>query len=309
MQNPLIALSNELASATQRASLLVAAIRARPRFPSSGLVWRNGVIVTADHTIRRDEEIRVTLPDGRTVAAELVGRDPGTDLAVLRADTGGAGTAEESAPDSVRAGALVLVLGRSEETGASAAMGVISSVSGPWHTWRGGKMDQLLRLDVALYPGASGGAVVDAGGKLIGIATAGLSRTSVLAIPLTTVNRVAEELLRSGHVARGFLGIGLQPIALPEHLRTKLNLPPRPKGGSGGLMVLSVEPDGPAGRAGIVLGDVLVAMDGKQVSDTEDVQEFLGGEQVGAVVKAALLRGGELTAVNVTIGERPRRRA
>jgi S1-C subfamily serine protease len=151
--------------------------------------------------------------------------------------------------------------------------------------------------------------VVDAGGKLIGIATAGLSRTSVLAIPALTLNRVVEELLRSGHVARGYLGVGLQPIALPEHLRTKLNLPARPKRGAGGLIVLSVEPDGPAGRAGIVLGDVLVAMDGKPVADTQDVQDCLGGEHVGAVLKTSLLRGGELVVVDVTVGERPRRGA
>jgi S1-C subfamily serine protease len=200
-------------------------------------------------------------------------------------------------------------VGRSQETGVSAAMGVISNVSGPWHTWRGGRIDQFLRLDVGLYPGASGGAVVNAGGKLIGIATAGLSRTSALAIPALTINRVVEELLRKGHVARGFLGVGLQPIVLPEHLRTKLDLPTRPKGGAGGLIVLSVEPDGPAGRAGIVLGDVLVAMDGKRVADTDDVQEFLGGEHVGTPVKASVVRGGELTSVAVTIGERPRRRA
>jgi S1-C subfamily serine protease len=307
MENQLITLSNELAAATERTARLVVAVHARPRFSSSGLLWRKGVIVTADHTIRREEEIRVTLPDGRTVAAELVGRDAGTDLAVLKAETADAAIPEEAAPDSIRTGNLVLAVGRSQETGVSAAMGVISNVSGAWHTWRGGRIEQFLRLDVGLYPGASGGAVVDAGGKLIGIATAGLSRTSVLAIPLSTVNRVVPELVRKGHVARGFLGVGLQPIALPEHLRAKLNLPARPKG-AGGLMVLSVEPDGPAGRAGIVLGDVLVAMDGKRVADTDDVQEFLGGEYVGAAVKASVLRGGELTSVAVTIGERPRRR-
>jgi S1-C subfamily serine protease len=308
MENPLVSLSNELAAATERAAGSVVAVHARPRFSSSGLLWRKGVIVSADHTIRRDEDIRVTLPDGRTVAAELAGRDPGTDLAVLKADTADAAIPDQAAPDSLRTGNLVLAIGRSEETGVSAALGVISNVSGPWHTWRGGKIDQFLRLDVGLYPGASGGAVVDAQGKLIGIATAGLSRTSVIAIPAVTVNRVAAELLAKGHVARGFLGVGLQPIVLPEHLRIRLNLPARSKGGAGGLMVFSVEPDGPAGRAGVVLGDVLVALDVKPVADTDDVQEFLSAEYVGKVVKASLVRGGELAAAAVTIGERPRRR-
>ncbi len=308
MENTLVALSNQLAAATERAAGLVVAVHARPRFSSSGLIWRKGVIVTADHTIRRDEDIRVTLPDGRTVAAELAGRDPGTDLAVLKVATADTIPPADAAADSLRTGNLVLAVGRSEETGVSAALGVISNASGPWHTWRGGKIDHFLRLDIWLYPGASGGAVVDAEGKLLGIATAGLSRTSVLAIPAVTVTRVAAELLDKGHIARGFLGVGLQPIALPEHLRTKLNLPARSRGSAGGLMVLSVEPDGPAGRAGVVLGDVLVAMDGKPVGDTDDVQEFLAAEYVGKVVKASLVRGGELAAADVTIGERPRRR-
>ena len=306
MENPLITLSNELAAAAERAGRSVVAVHARPRFASSGLLWRKGVIVTADHTIRREEEIRVTLPDGRTVPAELAGRDPGTDLAVLKAEASEA-SIETAAAESLKAGNLVLAVGRAGETGISAALGVVSNASGPWHTWRGGKLDRFLRLDLGLYPGASGGAVVDAGGKLIGIATAGLSRTSILAIPMETVSRVAQELLSKGHVARGFLGVGLQPIALPEHLRTKLNLPAESQGAAG-LMVLSVEPDGPAGRAGIVLGDVLAALDGKAVTDTGEVQEFLGSEYVGKAVKASLVRGGEPAEVTITIGERSRRR-
>lgn len=306
MENPLITLSNELAAAAERAGRSVVAVHARPRFASSGLLWRKGVIVTADHTIRREEEIRVTLPDGRTVPAELAGRDPGTDLAVLKAEASEA-SFETAVAESLKAGNLVLAVGRAGETGISAALGVVSNASGPWHTWRGGKLDRFLRLDLGLYPGASGGAVVDAGGKLIGIATAGLSRTSILAIPMETVSRVAQELLSKGHVARGFLGVGLQPIALPEHLRTKLNLPAESQGAAG-LMVLSVEPDGPAGRAGIVLGDVLAALDGKAVTDTGEVQEFLGSEYVGKAVKASLVRGGEPAEVTITIGERSRRR-
>jgi len=300
MESPLVALSNELAAADERVGQFVVAVHARPRYSSSGVIWRPGVIVTADHTIRRDEEIRVTLPDGRTVAAELAGRDPGTDLAILKAETGGSPAPVAAA--TVQTGNLVLVIGRAEEKGVSAAFGVVSNVSGPWHTWRGSKVDQFLRLDVGLYPGASGGAAVDATGQVIGIATAGLSRTSVIAIPAATVNRVVDGLLVKGHIARGFLGVGLQPIALPEHLRIK----PAEKGG---LIVLSVEPDGPAGRAGVLLGDVLVALDGKPVSDTGDVQEFLGPEFVGKALQASLLRGGSMTSVSIVVGERARGRA
>ena len=175
MENPLIALSIELAATAERAGRSVVAVNARWRNASSGVIWRNGVIVTADHTIRREEEIRVTLPDGRSAVAELAGRDPGTDLAVLKVELADAPIARPS--DSIQPGNLALAIGRSEQAGISAAMGVVSNVSGPWHTWRGGKLDRFIRLDIGLYPGVSGAAVVDVEGKLIGIATAGLSRT------------------------------------------------------------------------------------------------------------------------------------
>src|ERR1700676_4801169 len=280
MENPLIALSIELAATAERAGRSVVAVNARWRNASSGVIWRDGVIVTADHTIRREEEIRITLPDGRTAAAELAGRDPGTDLAVLKVELADAPIARPPAPDTIKTGNLALAIGRSEQTGVSAAMGVISNVSGPWHTWRGGRLDRFGRLDIGLYPGVSGAAVVDAEGNLVGIATAGLSRTSLLAIPAATIDRVTEELLRQGHISRGYLGVGLQPIPMPEHLRTKL------KSAQGGLIVLSVEPDGPAGQAGVVIGDVLLALDGRPVASTDDVQEFLAGDFVGKPLKA-----------------------
>jgi S1-C subfamily serine protease len=303
MENPLIALSIELAATADRAGRSVVAVNARWRNSSSGVIWRKDVIVTADHTIRREEEIRVTLPDGRAAVAELAGRDPGTDLAVLKVDTADASIARPAAPDSVKTGNLALAIGRAEQTGVNAAMGVVSNASGPWHTWRGGKLDRFLRLDIGLYPGVSGAAVVDAEGKLIGLATAGLSRTSLLAIPAATIDRVTDELLRQGHVAHGYLGVGLQPIPLPEHLRTKV------KSAKAGLIVLSAESEGPAGKAGVVIGDVLIALDGTPVAGTDDVQEFLSGDRVGKSLKASLLRGGELIECAITVGERPRRRA
>ena len=309
MENPLIALSLELAATAERAGRSVVAVNARWRNASSGVIWRNGVIVTADHTIRREEEIRVTLPDGRSAAAELAGRDPGTDLAVLKVDTGDAPIAQSPPADSIKTGNLALAIGRSEQTGVSAAMGVVSNASGPWHTWRGGKLDRFIRLDIGLYPGVSGAAVVDSEGKLIGIATAGLSRTSLLAIPAATIDRVTDELLRQGHIARGYLGVGLQPIPLPEHLRAKLKLPPGSKSSEAGLIVLSVEPDGPTGQAGVLIGDVLIALDGTSVAGTDDVQEFLSGDRVGKPLTSSWLRGGELIERIITVGERPRRRA
>jgi S1-C subfamily serine protease len=155
-------------------------------------------------------------------------------------------------------------------------------------------IDRYVRLDVAVYPGSSGGAVVDAQGGLIGIATSGLSRIAPLAIPVSTVNRVIDALLTKGRVTRGYLGVGLQRIALPE-----------PHGA--GLIVLSVEPAGPAGRAGVALGDILTALDGKPLRDTDDVQSALEPEFVGKPVKASLLRGGKPAELSITVGERPRR--
>jgi S1-C subfamily serine protease len=262
------------------------------------------VIVTAEHTVRRDEEITVTLPDGRTLPATLAGRDAGTDIAVLKADCGDLPAAEAAPGDVLKPGHIVLAVGRGEETGVSAAMGVISGVAGAWRTWRGGMIERFVRLDVALYPGASGGAVVDTQGRLIGLATGGLSRVSGIAIPLETLERVAGELLTRGRVTRGYLGVGLQPVALPDHLRDRLGI-----AGRSGVIVLSVEAGGPADNAGILVGDILVGLDGKPVTDTDDVQAALGADAVGRSIRASLVRGGEKAEATVNVRERPRREA
>jgi len=304
MENALVALSNEIASTVEQAGRAVVAVHGRPRVSSSGVIWRPGIVLTADHTLRREDGIRVTLPDGRTVPAEIAGRDPGTDLAVLKTGAVNGSGFDERAVTELRTGHLALVIGRSPDTGVSATLGVISGVSGPWHTWRGGRVDQFLRLDAGVFPASSGGAVVDAEGRFIGLATLGLSRTSPLAIPLATIQRVATELLDKGHIARGFLGVGLQPVPLPQHLQEKLG-----RAAKSGLIVLSVEPDAPAGNAGVLIGDVFLALDSKPVEDTDDVQAFLGSEYVGKQIKASILRGGESIELQMVVGERPRRRA
>lgn len=299
MENELVALSNELAATVEQTGHSVVAVHGRPRLSSSGIVWRPGVIVTADHTLRRDEGIRITGANGNTVAAEIAGRDSGTDLAVLKADVDGAPAVAARTGNPIQSGNLMLVVGRSQDTGVTATLGVISSVSGPWHTWRGGKVDQFIRLDAGVYPGASGGAVVDASGGWIGLATLGLSRTSALAIPAATIERVASALLDKGHVSRGYLGVGLQPVPLPRHLGVDAK---------SALIVLSVEPDSPSAKAGVVIGDVFLALDGKSASDTDDVQALLGPEYVGKTVQASILRGGARIELPITIGERPQRR-
>ena len=301
MENTLVALSNELAAAVERAGSGVVTVNARPRVASSGVHWRQGVIVTAEHTVKHDEEITLAIPGGGAIPATLVGRDPGTDLAVLKADNLKTAVAEFG-EDQVRPGNVALVLGRSADSGVNATMGVISAVSGSWRTWRGGMMDQYIRLDLTLYPGSSGGAVINTQGKVLGIATSGLSRIAGLAVPLSTVNRVVDELLTKGHISRGYLGLGLQPIALPDALVKQLKL-----AGPGGVIALSVEPNGPSERAGLMIGDILVTLNGKPVRDTDDVQSVLEPGFVGKPVKAAVVRGGALTEASITIGERPRR--
>jgi S1-C subfamily serine protease len=293
MENELVALSNELAGAVEYAGRAVVAVNARPRFGSSGVVWRPGIVVTAEHTLRRREEIGIALPDGRTTSATLAGRDPGTDLAVLKLAENGTPTATFATSEALNPGQVVLAIGRSPDSGVNATMGIMSAVGGPWRSWRGGQIDQYLRLDLTLYPASSGGAVVDTAGRVLGIATSALSRIAGLAVPASTVNRVVDELLRSGHVSRGYLGLGLHPVALPD--------------GAAGLIVLSSEQDGPAARAGVLIGDILVALAGQPVTDTDDLQSTLGGDSVGKPIAARIVRGGQVIELNITVGERPGR--
>lgn len=292
MTNELTALSNELANAVERAGRAVVAVHARARFSSSGVFWRPGMVVTAEHTIRKDEEITVTLPDGSKTAAALVGRDAGTDIAVLRVEAP-AGVPAVTAAATPLPGNLALAIGRSHDSGVNATMGIVSAVSGSWRTWRGGRLDHYIRLDLTLYPGSSGGVAINIDGQAIGIVTSALSRIAGVAIPAATVDRVLDEILTRGRVARAYLGVGLQPVELPDHRK--------------GLIVLSVEPDGPADNAGVLIGDVFVSLDGHRVADTEDVQSVLESHGVGQRIEVEALRGGAVKTLMITSGERPRR--
>jgi S1-C subfamily serine protease len=301
MSNTLAALSDDLAAAVERAAPHVVAVNGRTRFPSSGLLWRPGVVITAEHSIKREEDLGVVLADGRKLAATLAGRDSGTDLAVLKIDAANTPAPQFAPAADVKTGNLVLAVARSAELGANATMGIISAVGGPWNTWRGGRLDQYIRLDVSLYPGSSGGAVVDTAGRILGIATSALSRTAGVAIPMATVERVAGELLSKGRIRRGYLGVGLQPVGLPEHLINKLKL-----GVTSGLIVLTTEERGPAESAGVLVGDVLVSLEGKEIRQLQDLQAVLA-DAVGKSVKAGIVRGGQLTEVAIAVGERPGR--
>ena len=259
MASSLVSLSHELASLVESSAASVVAVHGRPRFNSSGVHWSPGVVVNAEHTLRHDYDIVITTGAGDRLPAEIAGRDPGTDLAVLRVKDLGAPTVVKREDTGYRAGDLIVATGRNKDS-ANAALGVISSLGGPSQTWRGGKLDQVIRLDLTLHPVGSGGAVVDASGKLIGIATPVLSRASVFAIPNATVERVVAALLTHGRLPQGYLGAGLQPIRLPEHLTKSLGLPD-----TGGLMTVSVDQDAPAGKAGLLIGDVLFELNGQPV--------------------------------------------
>jgi len=270
----------------------VVAVDARPRFGSSGVFWRPGIVVTAEHTIRREEEIEIVLADGAKAPATVAGSDPGTDLAVLKVE-GHSGDAPALSQGDPAVGNIALGISRSPDSGVNATMGIVSAVSGSWRTWRGGRLDRYIRLDLTMFPASSGGLVVNTSGEAIGIATSALSRIAGLAIPVSTVNRVVDEILSRGHVARGYLGVGLQPVELPDHHK--------------GLIVLSLEPEGPAAKAGILIGDVLISLGGAAVADTDDIQTALEGHKVGEKIDASVVRGGANVTISIAIGERPRR--
>jgi serine protease DegQ len=305
--NSLLALTQGLAAAVERVRPIIVAVDARPRVCTSGVLWRPGIVVSTSHTIRRDEEITVTLDDGRTLAAELVGRDSGTDLAVLRLESADASALQEDTQiiDAVNFGVghLVLAVGRTDpERGVSASFGIISMLGDKWRTWRGAEIDHLIRLDLAIHLGFSGGALVNTEGRILGINTSALARGAGITIPAVTVNRVVDVLLTRGRISRPYLGIGMHAIPIPESLRSKLHL-----SAPSGLIMLSVEPEGPADKAGLMLGDVLIAIDDTSTADTDEVQSVLGKREVGKEVKAKIVRGGEVKELRVTLGERPER--
>lgn len=301
----LAALSDELAGAAERAGRAVVAIHARRRIPASGVLWRPGVVVATHHTLEREEDLRVTLADGRSATAQLAGRDPATDLAVLRleGDAAALPAAETADAGALRVGQLVLALGRPWEGGVTASLGVVSALAGEWRTGLGGRIDRLIRLDLSVRDGFSGGPLVDTQGRVLGINTSALARAAALTIPTATVERIAEQLLRSGRVARGFLGIATQPVRLPAALTQALGLTQEV-----GLLVVGVEPGGPAERAGLLLGDVLVSFAGTAVGEPAELAAQLGGERVGTAAELRLVRAGQVQALSVTIGERPRGR-
>jgi S1-C subfamily serine protease len=286
--NGLQNLSNDLAAAVERAGRAVFAVAGRARLGSTGVHWRPGLVVTADHTVHVDEEVTITGPDGRALTARVAGRDPTIDVAVLKVDAPDVAVADVADSDAVRVGHIVLALG----AGPRASWGVVSSVGD----------QRMLHLDLTLYPGFSGGPLVDAQGRVVGINTSGASRHWQLAIPAAAVNRAVDELQRRGRIPRAYLGVSTQAVRLPEPVRQRLNLDQQTA-----VIVVEVQPGSPAAAAGLTIGDVIVSLGATRIADPTDLKSALRPDRVGESVTASVLRGGEPKDLMVTVGERPRR--
>jgi S1-C subfamily serine protease len=289
-------LSAAAAAAVETAGKSVLRIEGRRRGPSSGIAWSaDGVIVAAHHNVEWDEDIAVGLPDGGAARANVVGRDATTDVVVLRAAVNGL-VVPDWAAETPKVGHLALTLTRPGRT-VRASLGVVHALGDEWRTPAGGRVDRYLQTDIGLQPGFSGSLLVDLGGRALGMNNAGLVRGTSLALPPATLRRVVETLVAHGHVRRGFLGIGTIPVRLPAALEKSV-------GQRAGLLVTSVAEESGAGRAGLLLGDVIVAVEGKGVASPGDLLPFLEEDHIGQSLSVGIVRAGETRDVAVTVGAR-----
>jgi S1-C subfamily serine protease len=297
MAEVLNALSDALVETVEKAGRGVVRLEARRRLPASGVVWSaDGVIVTANHVIERDNDLRVGLPDGQTVGARLAGRDPGTDLAVLRVEKKNLAAPQWAEPQTLQVGQLVLALGRPGQK-ILATLGILSTLDEAWRTPAGGLVDRYVHTDAVMYPGFSGGPLVDVEQRVIGLNTSALTRGLSLSLPTPTVRRTVEALLTHGRLRRGYLGIGAQPVRLSDAVR-------RQTGQETGLLLMMVAPGGPAEKGGLYLGDILIRLDDQPLHDMDDLLALLSNGRVGRTVPLRIVRGGEVRDLRLTIGER-----
>ncbi|HXC92163.1 MAG TPA: S1C family serine protease [Stellaceae bacterium] len=297
-ENLFAQLSAAAAARVATARPLVAGLRVRGHGGlRTATLWRKDVVVASEQSLPRAEEAEIVLADGATFAARIAGRDPGTNVAVLRFD--GAAQPAWSAAVAPQPGTLVLALAADGAGGVAARLGAVHSVGPAWHSRAGGRIDRRIGLDLRLGRGEEGGPVVDAAGGLLGISTLG-PRRRVLVIPTATVERVLEPLLTLGRIARGWLGAAVQPVMVPDELRETA-------GHAQGLMILGVTGGGPVAQAGVLLGDILLALDGAALGGATRLAELLGPEAVGKQVELRLIRAGQAQSLNVIVGERPPR--
>jgi S1-C subfamily serine protease len=291
-------LSNALADAVERVASSIVRVEARRGYGATGLAWKSeGLIVTADHVVQRDE-ITIVIPGVGEVAADLVGRDRGTDIAVLKVERDLESIVQPAEPEA-RVGNLVMALGAQSGELPMASFGVVATINRPWRSPRGRSIETLIRSDVTLYPGFSGGPLIDANGRVIGLNTSALTRGLAATLPWSLVEQIAETLVSQGSIKRGYLGIVSQPVEIPETMRALTGLDQ-----STGLIVVAVEAGSPAGDAGVLVGDILVRMDGQPITGVESLQELLGPGSSGRRAEAVVIRGGSPVNVSLTIGER-----
>jgi S1-C subfamily serine protease len=295
----LSSVSNQLADAVQAAGAWIVRVQARRGPPASGIAVAADLVLTADHVVdpSREDSIRIGLPDGSEVGASVVGRDPATDVAILKIASG---TLTPATPANAepRTGALALVVGRPGSQ-PNASLGLITGTAGPTRTRRGGMLEKFIMVDAVMYPGFSGGALVDADGAALGMITSGLGFGGpAIALPWSLVSQVAETIKTHGKVARGYLGVGSQPITLSQQAKDLAG------GQERGLLVIQVADGGPAATAGVLQGDILVKLDGSTIGNADDLQGLLGPDRVGSSVTLAVVRGGELRELSVTVGSR-----
>ncbi|MFN8463497.1 MAG: trypsin-like peptidase domain-containing protein [Anaerolineales bacterium] len=296
MSNPFTEFSNYLTSAVEKGGESTVIVDARKRYPASGIAYAEDLVLTADHVVTR-EDIKVTLPDGKSLAATIAGRDAGSDLALLRLPEKALKPAKTS--NDVKVGQLVLALGRPNASGMQASWGIVTAIAGPARTHRGGLLDEYISTETTPYPGFSGGPLVNTEGEVLGLNTSGLGRGSALTIPAKVAWRIADELAKHGSVKRGYLGVRTQPVEIPEAARKSLKREQK-----SGLLVLWLEENGPAQKGGLFVGDTIVAVAGHSVSDPDDLFASLKSDIVGKSVVVEVLRGGKAENVNVMVGER-----
>ena len=300
----LSAFSDQLADVVANAARSIVTVAARPRQTATGILWKTEnetIVLTADHVVEREDDIKVVLPDGKEVKAQLIGRDPGTDLAALRlpADALGADAQSAETGGALRPGHLVLAIGRPGKDGPRVSFGAVSAIDGPRRSWHGGEIEGVIFADVTLYPGFSGGPLVDLSGKVVGLNSSHLTRQNSSAIPLVTLDRVAKTLLTHGRVRRGYLGVGTQQVPLPEALAQKAGLTQE-----SALLVVNVEPGSPAEKGGLMLGDLLALVGDQPIIDVDSLRAQLSSEKLDQALAVRVIRGGEAQNLTITVGER-----
>jgi S1-C subfamily serine protease len=292
------ALSRQVAETVEAVQDSIVTVHGGHRSSASGVVWRPGVIVTVRQGLRRSDSLQIA-QRGDAVPATLAGADAGTDLAVLRVDQGFGKAAEIADKQTARVGELVLAVGRSALGDVSASAGIVARLGSAWRSWRGGQIDSLLRPDLQLYVGQAGSALVNEGRRVLGINSSALARNAVITVPAATVDRVVNAILERGHVPRPYLGAAMQAVPVPEavskHFAEHVDE---------ALLVLHVEPNAPAASAGILVGDLLLSIDGQLVHNVREVQHRLLSLNVGDRLAVVVIRGGATIDLTVTLADR-----